>query len=426
MTTAAATEMPALAPAAAAPRRLRVLVADEALPFPPDSGKRLRTWHLLRRLARRHEVVLLCYGEESEAAKRALAALGAAGIECHMVAPPPEHSGWRLYGRLAGNCFSAWPYSVAKHHSRRFQAALEELLRRRAFDLVQVEWTPYASHLQDLPLPHVIATHNIEAQIWQRRGEISRSLAARLYFKEQARKMLRFERVAFGRAQAVTAVSAQERNEAVRLGARNASVVANGVDLEAMQPRHGEIVRERMLFLGALDWFANQDAVLHFAQVIFPLIRRLRPAAHLQVVGRRPPQALRHQLSRLDGVEMVGEVDAVQPVLAQAAVVVVPLRVGAGSRIKIVEALAMEKAVVSTRIGAEGLEVSDGEHLRLADEPGEFAAATAELLGDPDQAARLGRAGRRWVQAHHSWDDCARSLEQAWLQAAASRKEAHP
>src|SRR6185437_3511742 len=136
MTTAAATEMPALAPAAAAPRRLRVLVADEALPFPPDSGKRLRTWHLLRRLARRHEVVLLCYGEESEAAKRNLAALGAAGIECHMVAPPPEHSGWRLYGRLAGNCFSAWPYSVAKHHSRRFQAALEELLRRRAFDLV--------------------------------------------------------------------------------------------------------------------------------------------------------------------------------------------------------------------------------------------------------------------------------------------------
>ncbi|MGH9482596.1 MAG: glycosyltransferase family 4 protein, partial [Terriglobales bacterium] len=267
--------------------------------------------------------------------------------------------------------------------------------------------------------PHLIASHNIEADIWRRRAAVARGATARMFFRMQAAKMVRFERRAFRRAAAVTAVSVGDCAAALRMGARRTAMVANGVDLEQFQPAPGKEVAGRLLFLGALDWFANQDAVLHFVQATLPLIRARRPGAHLQVVGRRPAEALRRRLSGQPGVELAGEVEDVRPYLAAAAVVVVPLRIGGGSRIKIIEALAMEKAVVATTVGAEGLEVRPGTHLLLADEPQQFARLTAQLLATPAQAAQLGRTGGRWVREHHNWDDAARALERAWLAAAA-------
>jgi len=397
--------------------RLRVLVLDEALPHPPDSGKRLRTWHLLRRLARRHGVTLLAYGSGDAGRDRAaVAALEAEGIESHTVAPPPAAGGWRLHARLLGNCASPWPYSVSKHHTARMEAAVEALWQRGGFDLLQVEWTPFASHLRHSSIPHVIASHNIEAHIWQRRAAVSGPAGA-VYFRWQAAKMRRFEQRAFAHAAGVTAVSVEERATAEAWGAAEAQVVANGVDLEWFQPREGAAVADRLVFVGALDWHANEDAVLHFVEAIAPRLRALRPQSRLQVVGRRPSPALQRRLRAAAGVELVGEVEDVRPHLGSASAVVVPLRIGGGSRIKILEALAMEKAVISTRVGAEGLGLEDGRHLLLADEAEAFAQAAAGLLGDGERARQLGRAGGERVRAQHSWDRCAQDLESAWRRA---------
>ncbi len=405
-------------PPAPAAERLRVLVVDEAPPFPPDSGKRLRTWHLLRRLARWHDVVLLSYAAADPGAQtEAQAALAAAGIECHAVPPPAAAAGPRLYARLLANCFSPWPYSVAKHRSRRFRRALSALARERAFDLVQIEWTPYAVHLGAGGPPHLIASHNIETQIWRRRARISGNALARLFFNWQAAKMERFERRAFRRARAVTVVSADDRALARRMGAVRSRIVANGVDLDEFHPRPGQ-VPDRLLFLGALDWYPNQDAVTWFVEAMLPLILARRPGARFQVAGRRPPAALRRRLRAAPGVEMVGEVADVRPLLAAAAVVVVPLRVGGGSRIKIIEALAMERAVVSTSVGAEGLDLQPGTHLLIADTPQQFARLTLQLLTTPGQGRHLGEAGGAWVRAHHGWDESARALEAEWRLAA--------
>lgn len=417
---AAAIQWEATATSAGAARRLRVLVLDEALPYPPDSGKRLRTWHLLRRLAARHEVTLLCYSEcGEEQSAEALAAMASAGITCLLVPAPPARAGLGLYARLLANCFSAWPYSVSKHHSPRLRRALRELCAGGRFDLIQVEWTPYASHLEAGAPPHLIASHNIEADIWRRRAAVAAHPAARLFFHWQAAKMRRFEAGAFRRARAVTTVSAMDRRQALTLGARRAAVVANGIDLEHLQPVPAAAAEpDRVLFLGSLDWFPNQDGIAYFLSAIWPGLRALRPQARLQIVGRRPPAALRQQVAGQPGVELVGEVADVRPWLSAAAVVVVPLRIGGGSRIKILEALAMEKAVVSTTVGAEGLEVAAGVQLLLADAPAQFAAQTAALLSSPDRAAALGAAGGRWVREHHSWDRCALALESAWRAAA--------
>src|SRR6185437_7155364 len=389
----------ASAATAASAARLRVLVVDEAPPYPPDSGKRLRTWHLLFRLAARHQITLLCYADPDAARQRAAeAALHDAGIACQAVAALPELTGARLHARLLANLGSAWPYSVAKHHTGRFQAAVEALWASGRYDLVQVEWTPFASHVT-AAVPHVIASHNIEAQIWQRRAAISGRWVARPYFLLQAARMRRFERLAFAQARAVTTVSAEDRATALGWGARRSTIVANGVDVEYFQPRPDiPVEADTVLFVGALDWFPNQDGILYFTEAILPLIRTQRPVCRLRVVGRRPSAALVQRLSGVAGVEMIGEVADVRPYMAAASQVVVPLRVGGGSRIKIIESLAMDKAVVATAVGAEGLQAVSGTHLLLAATPESFARAAVQLLQAPAQAQRLGRAGGRWAR----------------------------
>jgi len=395
-----------------ASRSLRVLVLDEWIPYPPDSGKRVRTWNLLRRLARRHRVSLLCYGDsESEAAH----VVRSAGIALHTVAPLPELAGWRLYWRLFGNLFSPNPYSVSKHDTRRFRDSLRRLLSENHFDLVHFEWTPYARFRDGIgSIPNLTMAHNIESQIWSRRARQSRTLIETAFFNLQARKMDSFERRVMRRADWVALVTELDAEQVRAWGVQRTSLVENGVDVDQFVPLEGKCDSDEILFLAALDWYPNLDALDYLLEDIFPLVRQASPSARLRIVGRRPPAGLKERIARCPGVELVGEVADVRPFLARAAVVVVPLRIGGGSRIKILEALAMGKAVVSTSIGAEGLAVTDGVHLSLADAPSDFAGRTVGLLKSPEERLRLGENGRKLVVERYSWDQMAKALEWAW------------
>ncbi len=395
---------------------LRVLVLDEELPWPLDSGKRIRTWHLLTQLAQRHRITLAAYGRADSAAARIIAQ---ADIEFVPVAPRRCETGLGLYARLAASLASRDPFSVSKHYRRRFQRTVNRLLASQAFDLIHCEWTPYAQFVtaRDGKTPPVlIATHNIEADILARRAATRSSTLPRLFFTSQARRMEHFERRVFSSADAVTTVSEPDRECAMTWGARRAMVVANGVDTDGIQPgaeagRPGEI-----LFLGSLDWFANIDAVEFFVREVLPLIRRLEPSAHLQVVGRRPGGDLRKMLAGAEGATLVGEVDDTRPWLQRAAVVAVPLRIGGGTRIKILEAMAAGKIVVSTTIGAEGLEVIPGEHLLVADTPEDISQAIQRVLRR-ENVDRIPAQARACVEERYSWRLQAARLEQAWLQA---------
>lgn len=393
---------------------LAVLVLDEWIPYPPDSGKRVRTWNLLRRLAQRHSVSLLCYGDpESEAAR----VVRSAGIALHTVAPLPNLAGWQLYGRLLGNLLSRFPYSVSKHDTPRFREALRRLLSESHFDLVHFEWTPYAAFMDETGnLPSLIMAHNIESQIWLRRAQQCQTFSERTYFGLQARKMKAFERRVMPCANAVAGVTALDTQQALAWGSHSTVLVENGVDLDHFAPA-SERARnaDELLFLGSLDWYPNQDAVEYLLEEILPFLITRAPEVRLRIVGRRAPPDLAKHVAQSSGVELVGEVADVRPHLAQAAVVLVPLRIGGGSRIKILEALAMGKAVVSTTIGAEGLAVTNGVHLLLADSPEAFADSTLRLLKSPEERARLGDEGRKLVEGRYSWDRAAEALESAWL-----------
>ncbi|HEX5234485.1 MAG TPA: glycosyltransferase [Silvibacterium sp.] len=395
---------------------LRVLVLDEEIPYPLDSGKRLRTWHLLTTLAARHQITFVAYGEANSSAARALTG---AGIEFIPVAPRRMETGAWQYFRLLANFLSKRPFSVSKHDRRRFRGTVRRLINKRTFDLIQCEWTPYAqfvpkfSSYRNRP-PFLIATHNIEADILARRGEKRSDILGRWFFTSQARRMERFERNVFSMADHVTAVSTLDRERIEAWGARESSVVANGVDTDEITPHPGDVKSLELLFLGSLDWFANIEAVRFFLREIMPLIHAREPAVRFTVVGRRPGIDLRDLLGSTEGATLVGEVDDIRPYLYRAAALVVPLRIGGGTRIKILEAMAAGKVVVSTRVGAEGLEVEDGVHVRLADTPRDFAAAAFEAL-HPAGSCHIAEAAREFVLERHSWRLQAMRLEESWI-----------
>jgi glycosyltransferase involved in cell wall biosynthesis len=398
-------------------RGLRVLVLDEWLHYPPNSGRGVRTWSLLERLARRHNVSLLCYGDpEAEAS----VAARAAGFSLHLVRPFPTPRGARLYGGLLASLFSPYPYSVWKHYTRRYEDRLREVLRENQFDLVHCECTVYGRFLGAVEkLPTVVMAHNIESQILHRKARCSRTIVERVFFDLQARRMETFEREVLRRADWVAVVTELDAQQVRAWGVERVSLVENGVDVDQFVPAEERCDSDEILFLAALDWYPNQDALDYLLNDIFPLIRQAHPRVRVRIVGRRPPAGLKERIAHCPGAELIGEVADVRPHLTRAAVVVVPLRIGGGSRIKILEALAMGKAVVSTSIGAEGLAVSHGEHLLIADTPEDFAARTVELLKSSQERVRLGENGRQLVIDRYSWDRMANALERAWQQACA-------
>ncbi len=393
-------------------RRLRVLVLDEEFPFPLTSGKRIRTWALLSRAARDNDVVVLCHGPVNNEAKIAAQVNGIRIVEAD---PLPIDCGWRLWARLAVNTFSRFPYSVSKHYSAAFRRELNTLLCSESFDIVHCEWTPYARYLNSkLDLPAIVTTHNVETQILQRRAQLSDRLVEKAFFTLQALKMRRFEKCVLQRVRSVTAVSAEDAAQFHEWGVRNVRLVENGADLSEFVPSSDSGDNGTILFLASLDWYPNQDALLHLLDNIMPSVQQRIPTVRLQVVGRRAPEWLRLRVSQLRWAEFIGDVESVQSWLAHAAVVVVPLRIGGGSRIKILEALAMQKAVVSTSIGAEGLRLRPGEHLAIADTPAAFADEIVRLLSSAAERERLGECGRNIVTQRYSWDYAALALQDAW------------
>jgi polysaccharide biosynthesis protein PslH len=405
--------------------RLNILVIDEFLPFPLDAGKTIRTWNLLKPLAARHSITMLCHGNPRDpqiiAAKETLEA---AGIKVHFAGPLPNPTGAKLYQQLLRNCVSGLPYSVVKHTTAAFRSKLQAMLRHESFDIIHCEWTPYARYMvETAEFPFVIDAHNVETLIWKRRSENAGNPAAKLFFAQQAAKMQRFEKRVFAQAECVAAVSEAEASTIGQWGARQAEVVHNGVDLDRFTPTFSGRSNE-FVFLGSLDWFPNQDAVSYLVKRLVPQIRQVRPDATFRVVGRRPSAEFRREVDGITGVQLSADVDDVRPFLHSAAALIVPLRIGGGTRIKILEAMSSGCPVISTSVGCEGLDVRAGENILLCNEDEEFVAAAIRLLVDSHLGRQLGAAGRHLVEQRYSWNSAANKLENIWQSVAARSRAA--
>jgi sugar transferase (PEP-CTERM/EpsH1 system associated) len=385
---------------------LKILVLDEEFPWPLNTGKRIRSYNLAAALAARHHVSYLAYGSDDSPAFRALAE-----AQLHPVAvPAPDRrkQGAGFYVRLLLNLFSPLPYIVSSHRSTAFQAAVDQQVKSGGFDMVICEWTPYAIFVRDFRRPkRVLVAHNIESHIWQRYEEHETQPLRRWYIARQRAKVQAFEKAAFGWVDGATAVSEGDAAEIRALGSRRpVTVVDNGVDTDYFKPGGGAGDPGKLVFTGSMDWRPNQDAAHWFVAEIWPRLRAARPALTCAFVGRDPPADV-VELGRTPGITITGTVPDVRPMIGAAAAYVVPLRIGGGSRLKILEALAMGKAVISTRVGAEGLRLVDGQHLLLADRPEDFAATVLRVVDDAALRRRLGEAGRAQVLEHYRWTSIA-------------------
>ena len=401
-------------------RPLHVVVVDEELPYPPNSGKRIRTLNLLLPLAARHRITYLAYpnadpGETEEAA----AFLQSRGIQTVLVRRAlPGKSGLGFYGRLAWNLVSPLPYSVQVHGSRALQRAIAVHAARNRVDLWQCEWTPYAHSLAGAVAgPWIVMAHNVESLIWQRYWETESNPLKRWYIRRQWEKFKKFERTIFAQASRAVFVSEADAARArEQFAARRAGVVDNGVDVGHYQAAGQPRDRQQILFLGSLDWRPNLDAVQSLLDRIFPRVRECLPGARLVIVGRKPPRWLVDRAARTPGVELHADVADVRPFLWQCGVMAVPLRLGGGSRLKILEALAAECPVVSTKVGAEGLCIEPGKHFLQVDALADMAAALTGCLGDPRASGQMASLGRQVVATRYDWSVLAERLNAVWLE----------
>jgi glycosyltransferase involved in cell wall biosynthesis len=389
---------------------MNILFTHKQILFPHDTGGKIRVLNLLRHLARWHEIVYLCNLRPGDEAY--LPQMKALGLRVEGV--PKQDSrrrSARYYGEAVVNLFSPQPFTVARNFDRALKARAAALVGTGAFDLMICDGVQMTPHFVDLPVPKILFQHNVEARLLERHAQHDPTWLRRRYMAAQHSKMCRFEADYGARFDAVIAVSELDRQAFERdYSWRQVRAIDTAVDLDYFQPAGRPEQADRVVFVGSMDWLPNQDGVRFFLEEVWPRIRARRPTATFQVVGRDPPAKL-CRFSGSDGIEIAGTVPDVRPYLEEAAVVVVPILVGGGTRLKIYEAMAMGKAVVSTTIGAEGLVYTPGQHLLVADEPAAFAEAVVSLLKAPPFRRHLGAAARRLVNQCFSAETVARQFE---------------
>jgi sugar transferase (PEP-CTERM/EpsH1 system associated) len=402
--------------------RMRILILAPTLPYPPNWGLGIRVYQVLRLLARRHAVSLLAYaGPEDQEKIQALERLGAA---VHVVPHPDRGGGGKRVAQLL-SMGSPASYQRSHIYSAQMQQQLSLLSARDNYDVIQVETSPLAGFEFDRRAAVALIEHDIVYELLQRMCQTERSPLRRLFNRIEFRKVKR-EEIASWRTVAGCVTTSAREEQIVRQLAPDTpvAVVPNAVDVDYFLPSDGPIDETAIVMTGFMKTRPNIDGAVYFVREILPRILTARPQTVFYIVGGGAPA----EVEKLAGPNVVvtGEVPDVRPYVHKAAVVVVPLRMGGGTRLKVLEGLSMRKPMVSTALGCEGIDVAAGEHLLVADEPEAFAASVIELLRDRRLAERLATGGRAVVLRHYRWETAVDRLEAFYeqLRHAASRRDA--
>ena len=402
---------------------LKILLTVPRPLFPPDTGGKIRSLNILARLALRAEIHAVSFADPI----RDAVAMDKMRSTFESYTPvfwrEATKGSLRFYREVLANQCSALPYFLAKFHQPRFRSTVEALAARRQFDLIFCDFLHTAAPLVESTLrPRLVFEHNVEFLLRKRKWEVEKHPLRKPVLGSEWRKTRTIEAQVCRSFDHLIAVSQQDQQTlADEFGVKNVSTLPTGVDTDFFYPSDDQPQRECLVFVGSMDWDPNEDGILWFLRDVYPRIRQAVPNASLSVVGRNPSSKLRAVAGRESGVKLTGWVADVRPYLAQAEVVVVPLRVGGGTRIKIPEAMAMGKPVVATPVGAEGLPFSDGREIRIAEHPEQFAQAVVELLRNPSLRNSIGTHARRRVASDYSWDAVVDRLEAILEQVTRSR-----
>lgn len=403
---------------------MKILWVSHFVPFPPTSGALQRSHHLLRQTCARHEIHLLALRQRAllpdaqvEEAERALRSL-CASVEIRSI--PGEVSAIKTALTLGHAALGQTPYHSLRFVGKFFREAMDRLARRVGPHVIHVDTISLLNDLPRVPdAAWVINHHNVESHVLERRAAADRGVR-RWYLAREGRKLLQLEKAVCPRSSMNLVVSDLDARRLLeRVGSIPFTVVPNGVDTSYFTPTDGaDDNRSGLVFVGGFDWHPNRDAVDFFIREIWPKLERRGGNRTFTVIGRSPPQELQRAATRDSSIKVTGFVPDIRPLVRQARIYVCPIREGGGTRLKILDALAMAMPLVATRVAVEGLDLIPDKHFLEASTAADFANAIERLDSDPALRQRLGEAGRQFVASRYDWVAIGAVLDDAYRAAA--------
>ncbi len=365
---------------------MNILFLSTRSPYPLISGHSLRTYHILKGAATQHRVSLVTFVQhpEHELKEENIAHLRSFCAAVYPFGIPVDQSKITLALTILRNLFSRLPFVAHKYDTSDMRHKIREILEKEKIDLVHVDLLPLAVYLDEFPdLPKVLVNHNVESIRLHRWFQMERNLLKKMFLGYQWLKLRAFERSAMNHFDCCITVSETDRQLLQEMGVKKPMIVVpNGTDTSFFKPSGKQVLQNSVIWFGHMDVHTNKDAVLYFWREVYPILRERKPEVLVSFVGTAPPEEIVEAARNNPRVRATGFVDDIRPHVDEAAVVIVPIRIGSGTRLKILDAMAMGKAIVSTSVGCEGLDVTDGKNIAIADTPDDFVARIEILLNN--------------------------------------------
>lgn len=383
---------------------MNILFLSTRSPYPLISGHSLRTYHILKGAAQNHNVTLVTFIQlpEHELKDENLNHLRSF---CKAVYPfkiPADMSRTKLATMLFLNLFSSLPFVGQKYDAPLMRQKIREIMQTEHIDFVHVDMLPLTVYINEFKsLPRILVNHNVESVRLYRWFQTEPNPIKKAYLGLQWLKLRSFERSAMEKFDGCVVVSEIDKKLLLKMGVKSKLfVVPNGTNTEFFKSTGKKVIDNSVLWIGHMDVHTNKDAVLYFWREIYPILQKKYPEVKMTFVGTSPPK----EIAEIDGqVRVTGFVDDIRPYIDEAVVMVVPIRIGSGTRLKILDAMAMGKAIVSTSIGCEGINVTHGKNIMVADNPEDFANRTIELLKNANVRVNLEKSALTLAKTY-DWD----------------------
>lgn len=404
---------------------MKVLWISHLLPYPPKGGVMQRSFNLIREAGRNNDIYLYAFNQKAWLPEKgqiidAKKHLEKYCKEVKIFEIPCDNSNPMWYLLVLYSFFAPNPYTVNWTTSRKMRSSIQNFLKRNRVDIIHCDTIGLAENIKGIgKIPMVLNHHNIESHMMIRRANKERNLSAKLYFLVEGHKLRKYEKKFCRLFNVNIAVSVLDRKRLLAMDpGLHVEDVPNGVDIDYFKGTKHNIVKHNLVFAGSMDWYPNEDAMIYFLRSIWPSIKKKYPDASLTIAGRRPSAKLKSMVSGYSSVNLTGYVHDVRPLIDRAEVYVCPIRDGGGTKLKVLDAMAMQKAIVSTTIGAEGLEIQDGGQVLIADDPKTFLEKIGLLFEDLEQREYLANNARNFVEKYYAWQVVGKKLTAAYGAAA--------
>lgn len=396
---------------------MKILIIAHKVPYPPRGGATLRNFNLMKECSEANEIHLMTFTQEPYLRDPAELRKSIDGLKqyCKHVEVfriPSDDNKLKWYLLLFLNLFSLMPYSVWRFRSPKMIRAIKDHLKKHSFDLIEIGTIALVQYARLAPdLPKLLIHHNVESELLYRRSKGAGNWLTRIYLALQAYKLRRLEKMALKSFDHHTAVSERDKDVLKKsCPGADITVIDNGVDTDYFVPSDQPVNPNTLVYAGSMLWYPNAEAMIYFAKEIWPRLKKSVPSITMNLVGSNPPKELVELGQKDSNFKLYGFVDDVRPYVLNSAVYIVPITVGGGTRLKILDAMAMGKAIVSTSIGCEGIKTVDGENIMIADSPEQFCQKILSVLNDENLRKCLGAKARQTAEEHYSWKKIAPRL----------------